>query len=85
LLIPQWQWHAKVIEHVLKEHFQQESIIPSLKLIDGNGLIDIFGMKPGPRIGELLEQVRESQASGELTTREEALDYIRNILLTEGK
>ena len=85
LLIPHWQWHANVVEHVLKEHVQQESIVPSPKLIDGNDLIDIFGMKPGPRIGELLEQVRESQASGELTTREESLDYIRNILLTEGK
>ncbi|MBN1644103.1 MAG: CCA tRNA nucleotidyltransferase [Dehalococcoidales bacterium] len=85
LLIPQWQWHARVIEHVLREHFQQESAVQSPKLVDGNDLIDIFGMKPCPRFGELLERVRELQASGELTTREEALDYIRNILLTEGK
>jgi hypothetical protein len=56
-----------------------------VKLVDGNDLINVFGMKPGVRIGELLEEIHEAQASGELTTREEALDYIRNSLLTEGK
>ncbi|MCX6003170.1 MAG: HD domain-containing protein [Chloroflexi bacterium] len=76
LLIPQWQLHTKIVEHVLEEHFQQESVVPLPKLIDGNDLINIFGMKPGARIGELLEQIREARASGELTTRKEALDYI---------
>jgi len=40
-------------------------------------------MSPGPKIGEILEQVREAQASGELTTREEALSYIRERLLSK--
>jgi len=55
-----------------------------LKLIDGNDLMDIFKLKPGPRLGQLLELVREAQAVGELTSREQALDYIRNAM-TEGK
>jgi hypothetical protein len=40
-------------------------------------------MKPGPRMGKLLELVREAQASGEVTTREEALELVRKRLETE--
>ena len=36
-------------------------------------------------VGELLEAVREAQASGEVTTRQEALTYLRDHLLTRGK
>ena len=43
------------------------------------------GMKPGAKVGKLLEEIREARAAGELTTREEALEYIRKSLLTEKK
>jgi len=46
------------------------------KLISGHDLIKAFGLKPGPKVGELLEAVREARAAGELSTREEALAYI---------
>jgi len=83
LLIPQWEYHANLVAYVLKEHFQQKEAACPVKLIDGNDLINVFGMKPGARIGVLLEEIREAQASGELITREEALDYIRNSLSAE--
>ena len=35
-----------------------------------------FGLRPGPRIGELLEAVREAQISGEIADREEALAFV---------
>ena len=50
------------------------------KLIDGHDLIDIFGLEPGHKIGELLEAVREAQAAGEITSRDEALAYIKHWL-----
>ena len=85
LLMPQWEFHTQLVAYVLKEHFQREKVTLPVKLVDGNDLINVFGMKPSARIGKLLEEIREAQASGELTTREEALDYIRNSLLAEGK
>ncbi len=81
LNLAQWQEHAQMVEYVLAQRFQQESVVVPPKLIDGHDLINIFGMSPGPKIGQLLEAVREAQASGELTTREGALHYI-NYLLT---
>jgi len=40
-------------------------------------------LSPGPEVGEILETVREAQAAGEVTTRDEALSYVRDRLLTK--
>ena len=80
-----WQEHAKMVNFVLTQHFEQETRVVPLKLVDGHDLINIIGMKPGPKIGEVLEAVSEAQAAGELTTREEALSYIREHLLAKTK
>ena len=80
LNLAQMQEHAQLVEYVLAQRFQEETLVVPPKLIDGHDLINIFGLSPGPKIGELLEAVREAQAAGELTTREEALAYIRERL-----
>jgi poly(A) polymerase len=74
-----WRSHADQTNHVLSAGFKEES--PPPRLIDGHDLMNIFGLKPGPRIGMILEDVKEAQAAGELTSRDEALSYIKNRLL----
>ncbi len=74
--LAQWQEHARMADYVLAERFKEESVVTPPKLIDGHDLIDIFGMSPGPQIGVLLEEVRQGQAAGEITTREEALSFV---------
>ena len=83
LNMAQWQEHAQIVNYILTQRFEQEALVVQPKLVDGHDLINIFGMSPGPKIGEFLEQVREAQASGELATREEALSYIRERLLSK--
>jgi len=84
LNLAQWQEHAQMVEYILSQRFQEETLVTPPKLIDGHDLINIFGISPGPKIGQLLEAVREAQAAGELTARQEALAYIREQLTTEG-
>ena len=84
LNLSHWQAHAQLVEYVLAQHFQEEELVTPPKLVDGHDLINIFGMSPGPKIGEFLEAVREAQASGEVTTKAEALSYIRQRLAAEG-
>jgi len=76
LNLTHWHEHADMVEYVLSQRLEQETVIAPPRLVNGHDLIDVLGIKPGPRMGELLEAVREAQASGELTTREEALAYI---------
>jgi poly(A) polymerase len=78
-----WQEHARLVEYVLTKHDEQEKLVTPAKLVSGYDLIDVFNIKPGPRMGQLLEAVREAQASGEVSTREEALAYVRAKLETE--
>ncbi len=82
LNLAQWQEHAQMAEYVLAQRFEPESLVTPPKLVDGHDLMDIFDMIPGPEIGQILEAIREVQASGEITTKQEALAYIRKHLLT---
>jgi tRNA nucleotidyltransferase/poly(A) polymerase len=56
-----------------------ETISPP-RLLDGNELMAEFDLKPGPRVGEILEVIREAQATGKVGSREEALVYARDWL-----
>ena len=75
-----WREHTQLVDYVLARRTEQETRVAPPKLVSGDDLIGLFGLKPGPRIGRLLELVREAQAAGELSNREEALNYIQDLL-----
>jgi poly(A) polymerase len=58
-----------------KEEFANEPIIPP-PLVCGDDLI-AMGMKPGPKFGEILQDVETRQLEGALRTREQALEWLR--------
>ena len=80
----QWREHCQMVRHILEKHGESEKITPPLKLIDGNDIINLFKISPGPRVGTLLEAVREARATGEISTRQEAVEFIKKTLDEEG-
>jgi tRNA nucleotidyltransferase/poly(A) polymerase len=46
-------------------------------LVSGIDLMAELGLLQGPRVGELIEAIREAQATGQVTTRQDALDFAR--------
>ncbi len=58
--------------------YSREPLIPD-RLVRGDDLI-AMGLKPGPRIGELLEAVQTAQLEGEVKTRAEAMELLRALL-----
>ena len=50
------------------------------RLITGKDLIQIFQLKEGKQIGDLLEQIEERQFDGEIRTREEALAAVAALI-----
>jgi len=78
--IQEWKQHNLLINFILAEHSKQETKVLPVKLIDGHDLMDIFSLRPGRLLGELLAEVREAQAAEELSTREEALELVRKLL-----
>ena len=79
-----WEENCRLINYIITEHDKQQAKVLPEKLIDGHDLINIFGLAPGPLLGELLELVREAQASGEVAAREGALALVRKELSLRG-
>jgi len=76
----EWEHHSRLMEYVLAQREEDETVAAPPRLIDGHDLMREFGLKPGPKIGEILEAVREAQGAGELSTKEEALALARKRL-----
>jgi hypothetical protein len=51
-----------------------------MKLLDGHDIINLFKLSAGPQVGRLLETVREARATGEISTRQEAIDLVKKML-----
>jgi hypothetical protein len=80
--LDQWEGDVKFASALLRDYYERHTeVISPPKLISGDDLMETFGLEEGPRLGELLEAVREAQAIGEIRTRQEALDYVKRVLL----
>jgi len=60
----------------MRGRLTQEELAPP-PLITGKDLIAL-GYEPGPLFGEILEDVRDRQLGGELSTHDEAIAYLRD-------
>jgi putative nucleotidyltransferase with HDIG domain len=69
-----WAQRLDVAETLLLHWFERhEQTVAPPPLVTGDDLMAELGLEAGPEIGRLLEAVREAQAAGEVTTREQAL------------
>lgn len=48
------------------------------KLLSGKDIMEIKGIKPGPELGVMLEELEDLQLEGTITTREQALEWLNN-------
>jgi tRNA nucleotidyltransferase/poly(A) polymerase len=76
----QWPRLVALVARMLDDYWRQSERIAPEPLIGGRDLLRAFDLQPGPRIGELLETVREAQVAGEVRSREEALALVRREL-----
>jgi poly(A) polymerase len=58
-----------------REQLTEEEVEPP-RLVTGEDLIEM-GYEPGPLFGEVLEEVRDAQLEGEVTTEQEAQSLAR--------
>jgi poly(A) polymerase len=77
-----WAAHCGLVRYILDEGRCEgdrcgDSVKSLPKLVDGYDIMNGFALAPGPFVGELLEEVREAQASGDVRTREQALELVR--------
>ncbi|PKO21677.1 MAG: hypothetical protein CVU38_13415 [Chloroflexi bacterium HGW-Chloroflexi-1] len=72
-----WGHRLGTTRLILETYFRERSArVDPAPLLNGWDVMAAFGLSPGPRIGELLEGLREAQAVGEVTTRDQALAWL---------
>lgn len=73
----QWRRLLEIIAQLHRHFFERftETVRPA-PLLDGRELMEILDIEPGPEIGRLLDQLMESQAAGEVQSREEAIALV---------
>jgi hypothetical protein len=81
--LKQETWTAALdVARILLENYwekPQETVAPP-RLLNGNELMAELGLQPGRIVGQLLEAIREGQATGRIENREQALDFAREQL-----
>jgi tRNA nucleotidyltransferase/poly(A) polymerase len=85
-LLTQQTWNSALeVARIFLENYwerPEESVAPS-RFVDGNELMMELGLKPGPVVGQLLEAIREAQATGEVSNRDQALAFAKTWLMAK--
>jgi tRNA nucleotidyltransferase/poly(A) polymerase len=76
-----WANHLETVRVLLEAWWEKpaQEVNPEL-LFNGSDIIRIFGLDPGPKIGQVLEFLREMQAVGLVQTRAQAVQSIKQFL-----
>lgn len=54
----------------------RKNIKPLEKLLDGRDIMELLKIKQGPQLGEIINALKEAQISGNVTTKEEAINFV---------
>lgn len=76
-----WASALDVARILLENYWEkpEETVAPP-RLLNGNELMAELGLQPGRVVGQLLEAIREGQATGKVENREQALEFAREHL-----
>jgi len=81
--LTQESWVAALdVARILLENYwekPQETVAPP-RLVDGSDIMKEYNIQPGPLVGRILDAIREAQATGKVSTREEAFAFGREWL-----
>jgi len=72
-----WEAHLSAAATILEHYFAQDTVTAPPVLLDGNAIMALLGIPPGPGIGELKAALLEATAASDVETTTEAADFIR--------
>lgn len=69
----------EVAGELLRYYFEEFSRKPPKPLLDGREIMKVLGLPQSKEVGILLAQLREAEISGRVQTKQEALEFLKNI------
>lgn len=80
-----WIQHLERVRQLFEAYFDRhQQIVSPPQLVNGNDLMAQLNLKPGKRIAELLDVIREAQVTGNVQTPDDALNLARQHLASSG-
>lgn len=61
----------------MKKMASGKKVLPP-PVLDGTAIMKILGLKPGPKIGEIINLLREEQLSGRVNNKKQAENFLKN-------
>lgn len=81
-----WGVQVKAIAPLIERFLApNDPITHPVPLATGQDLMDILNLRPGPRIGQLLNALEIAQAEGKISTLQEALALARKLYSDQGR
>ena len=80
----EWSNTLRYVNHIIGYHTTVSEQNRFNTLLTGHEIMSTFGLKSGKIIGDLLEKINESQALGQLRSKQDALDMV-SCLLSSGE
>jgi len=75
-----WLEHLQKCEVLIAAWYQEQTLVNPVLFLNGKDLMMEFDLTPGPKIGLLLEKMREEQAAGKINSRQAAMDWVEQQL-----
>ncbi len=72
--------HVALAAHLLDAALEQRAAGPAAPLVRGDALAAALGLRPGPQLGALLDEIEEARYAGEVGTADEAVALARRAL-----
>jgi tRNA nucleotidyltransferase/poly(A) polymerase len=70
----------RTVNTLVTYYFQEFAENTTVPLLNGNEIMGLLDLKPGKKVGKLLEMIKSAEREGTLSTKEEAL----KLIITEG-
>ncbi len=59
----------------------KDTLEPLPKLLSGNDVMEILNIKPSKLLGQIMNELYEAQLNGDVTTKKEAVDFVKSVRL----
>ncbi len=71
--------HLQLVSLLLRRYFDEDRAPVPARLLDGGEVMKALKIPPGPKVGEILELLREAQAEGTVRDRAAALAFVARL------
>jgi poly(A) polymerase len=75
--VPEAELQAVIARLLDRYYHAHDRTVEPPQLLNGREVMKTLGIKSGPRVGQVLDELREAEAAGEVSTREQAIEFIR--------